>query len=96
MKGRKTGGRRRGTPNRNTAELKEALRAFVDKNIDQLQEDFDQLDAEKRLTFFEKIVRMVLPPPVNADSLTVEQMEEIISYLEKKKKDEQDSTKKKN
>jgi len=88
MKGRKTGGRRRGTPNRTTAELKEALKAFVDRNIDQLQEDFDTLDPEKRLTFFEKIVRMVLPPPVNPDSLTIEQMESLIQYLENKKRDE--------
>ena len=89
MKGRKTGGRRRGTPNRTTAELKEALKAFVDRNIDQLQEDFDTLDPEKRLTFFEKIVRMVLPPPVNPDNLTVEQLEQLVEYLNNKKRDEQ-------
>lgn len=89
MKGRKTGGRRRGTPNRTTAELREALRAFIDANIDQLQDDFDQLDSEKRLTFFEKIVRMVLPPPVNPDNLTVEQLEQLVEYLNNKKRDEQ-------
>lgn len=89
MKGRKTGGRRRGTPNRTTAELKEALKAFVDCNIDQLQDDFDTLDAEKRLAFFEKIVRMVLPPPVNPDNLTVEQLEQLVEYLNNKKRDEQ-------
>ncbi len=89
MKGRKTGGRRRGTPNRTTAELKEALKAFVDRNIDQLQDDFDTLDAEKRLAFFEKIVRMVLPPPVNPDNLTVEQLEQLVEYLNNKKRDEQ-------
>ena len=88
MKGRKTGGRRRGTPNRTTAELKEALKAFVDRNIDQLQDDFDTLDAEKRLVFFEKIVRMVLPPPVNPDNLTVEQLEQLVEYLNNKKIDE--------
>ena len=89
MNGRKTGGRRRGTPNRTTAELKEALKAFVDRNIDQLQDDFDTLDAEKRLAFFEKIVRMVLPPPVNPDNLTVEQLEQLVEYLNNKKRDEQ-------
>lgn len=89
MKGRKTGGRKRGTPNRTTAELKEALKAFVDRNIDQLQDDFDTLDAEKRLAFFEKIVRMVLPPPVNPDNLTVEQLEQLVEYLNNKKRDEQ-------
>jgi hypothetical protein len=87
MKGKKTGGRRRGTPNRTTAEIREALRAFVDMNIDSLQDDFDTLDPEKRLTFFERIVRMVVPPPVNPDALTTEQMEFIISYLEDKQRE---------
>ena len=66
-----------------------SLKAFVDRNIDQLQDDFDTLDAEKRLAFFEKIVRMVLPPPVNPDNLTVEQLEQLVEYLNNKKRDEQ-------
>jgi len=80
------GGRKRGVPNRTTAELRETLRQFVDQNIDQLQTDFDSMDPEKRLTFFEKIIKLVLPPPVNPDQLTESQMIEIINYLRKEKK----------
>jgi len=77
----KYGGRQAGTPNRTTTELREALQAFIDANIDQLQTDFDALDSEKRLTFFEKIVRMVLPPPVNPEQLTESQLIQVIEYL---------------
>ena len=87
MKGKKTGGRRRGTPNRTTAEIREALRAFIDANLHRLQEDYDTLDSEKRFVFFEKIARMILPAPVNPDALTAEQMQEIISYLEDKERE---------
>ena len=83
---RNTAGRPKGAKDRTTAELREALREFVDQNIDKLQTSFDNLDDEKKLSFFEKIIKMVLPPPVNPDQLTESQMIELINYLRKEKK----------
>jgi hypothetical protein len=91
MKNKKTGGRRAGTPNRTTAELREALQSFIDANIDQLQDDFDTLEPEKRLTFFEKIVKMVLPPPVNPEQLTEPQLIQVLEYLKKQRDDQNKS-----
>jgi len=91
MKNKKTGGRRAGTPNRTTAELREALQSFIDANIDQLQDDFDALEPEKRLTFFEKIVKMVLPPPVNPEQLTEAQLIQVLEYLKKQRDDQNKS-----
>ena len=91
MKNKKTGGRRAGTPNRTTAELRGALQSFIDANIDQLQDDFDTLEPEKRLTFFEKIVKMVLPPPVNPEQLTEPQLIQVLEYLKKQRDDQNKS-----
>lgn len=82
-------GKPKGAVNRTTRELREAMTAFIDTNIDKLQKDFDSLEPKDRLAFFEKALRLVLPPPVNPDSLTVEQLEQLVDYLKAKKRDEQ-------
>lgn len=43
-KGRKTGGRQKGTPNRITAERKEFLRAFVDGNRAEAERKWAEID----------------------------------------------------
>jgi hypothetical protein len=46
-KGKKTGGRQTGTPNRATAAAREAIARFVDGNADRLQGWLDEIHAEK-------------------------------------------------
>ena len=46
-KGKKTGGRQAGTPNRATQAAREAIAAFVDGNADRLQGWLDEIAAEK-------------------------------------------------
>jgi hypothetical protein len=46
-KGKKTGGRQAGTPNRATQAAREAIAAFVDGNADRLQGWLDQIAEEK-------------------------------------------------
>jgi hypothetical protein len=46
-KGRKTGGRQAGTPNKSTQAAREAIARFVDGNSDKLQEWLDQIAADK-------------------------------------------------
>lgn len=60
--GKKYGGRKPGTPNKTTAEIKEALNAFIGTNIDKLQEDFDAIEEpEKRMQLFIKLMNYVVP-----------------------------------
>lgn len=80
-------GKPKGAVNRTTRELREAMTAFIDANIDKLQRDFDSLEPKDRLAFFEKAIRLVLPPPPDPSNLTESQLLEIIDYL-KSKKDE--------
>ena len=80
-------GKPRGAVNRTTRELREAMISFIDANISTLQRDFDSLEPKDRLTFFEKAMKLVLPPPPDPSNLTESQLLEIIQYL-KRKQDE--------
>jgi hypothetical protein len=46
-KGKKTGGRALGSPNKATAAAREAIAAFVDGNADRLQGWLDEIHADK-------------------------------------------------
>jgi|GEM_PF-1376582 len=54
-------GRPKGTPNRTTAQIKNLLNEFVSQNLDDIQEQYNKLDASEKLQFFEKVLRYVLP-----------------------------------
>lgn len=54
-------GRPKGTPNKTTAEMREAIQAFVERNIQQMQDDFDQLDSAERLRILERFMQYLLP-----------------------------------
>ncbi len=45
----KTGGRKKGTPNNPTKEIKEAINQIVSNNIDKLQDDIDKLEPKDRI-----------------------------------------------
>lgn len=62
MKKLKTGGRKKGTPNKVTRDLRESIADLVAKNIEKLEADFDKLDSEKRLIVMERYLKYCLPP----------------------------------
>jgi len=59
--GMKTGGRRKGTPNKSTVEMRDFVSKFVSANLTTLQTDFDQLEPKERLQFLEKLLGYTLP-----------------------------------
>ena len=60
-KGIKSGGRCTGTPNKITKDLKETINAFLNNNIDSLQDNFNQLDAKDKINFIERLLRYSIP-----------------------------------
>lgn len=60
-KGRKTGGRAKGTPNEVTRELREMVSTFLTDNWDMIQKDFEQLEPKDRLMFYERLLSYGLP-----------------------------------
>jgi hypothetical protein len=64
MKGRKTGGRAPGTPNRATQQAREAIACFVDGNAHRLQEWLDRIaeeDPKRAFELFQSVIEYHVP-----------------------------------
>lgn len=63
MKGRKTGGRVKGTPNKVTSFSKEIIASMLDEyqKSGKMSEDFALLDPEKRMMIAEKLLNYLIP-----------------------------------
>lgn len=63
-KGRKTGGRQPGSPNKATAEAREAIAMFVNDNAHRLQDWLDRVavdDPEKAFSLFQSVIEYHVP-----------------------------------
>ena len=81
MEGRKTGGRKKGTPNRVSGDMKAVLASFASDyyNTGEFLKDFFDLEPKDRLDIFTKILPYFMPKmqavqaDINADTkLTIE------------------------
>lgn len=88
----KTGGRQKGTPNKVTRNLRQALNDFLENNIHELQNCFDQLDDPKdKLTLLIKLAEFAIPKmravdnthviEQRIDGMSDEQIEELIDII---------------
>ena len=65
MKGKKTGGRQKGTPNKTTTSLRDWFLQLINDNRAKIQKDFEELDGKERLQWLEKILPYLLPKVQN-------------------------------
>jgi hypothetical protein len=54
-------GRPIGSTNKSIEELRETVQAFIDNNIDTMQQSFDQLQPKEKLFFMDKMLQYCLP-----------------------------------
>lgn len=66
----KTGGRKKGTPNKITSSLKEFIRNLINDNREQIIEDLRALQPYQRLLFVERLINYVLPKQASVDIQT--------------------------
>jgi hypothetical protein len=57
----KTGGRRKGTPNKTTADLKNWVFEFVSNNLEEFKSKFKDLEKEQQITIVMKLLPYILP-----------------------------------
>jgi hypothetical protein len=60
-------GRRSGTPNKVTTELRQKITDLIEKNFKKIEADFNKLDPEKRLIVLERYLKYCLPPLQSLD-----------------------------
>lgn len=81
MKGKKTGGRQKGTPNKSTTAIREAIAAQWQRYQEngKFQKDIDELDPATRINVMEKFAQYISPKMKSMDvdvshkvSLTIE------------------------
>ncbi|MHA1482482.1 MAG: hypothetical protein ACTSQA_03475 [Candidatus Heimdallarchaeaceae archaeon] len=68
--GKKYGGRKKGTPNKLTKELRDLLKDIVYHELENIEERLDELDEKERLDMIIKLMPYVFPKlsSQNADS----------------------------
>lgn len=85
----KTGGRKKGTPNKITGDLRAFVSGLLDANRTQIQKDLrsEEITPYQRLVFLEKLMAYVIPKQ-NANNSTIsfgqmseEQIDRVISEL---------------
>ncbi|KAB7730482.1 hypothetical protein F5984_15175 [Rudanella paleaurantiibacter] len=59
--GRKTGGRKAGTPNKITSDLKCRIAALVEDQFSTVKKDFRKLEPKDRVTAYLKFLEYILP-----------------------------------
>ena len=79
----KKGGRRAGTPNRTTADLKTRIAQLVDEQFDTIKTDLESLDAKERVGAYLKFLEYVLPKQreqkIDLSGLTDEQIDDLLN-----------------
>lgn len=60
-KGKKTGGRVKGTPNRLTKEIREILKNLIFTELENFQTYFDELEPKEKMEIVYKLMPYVLP-----------------------------------
>lgn len=66
MKGMKTGGRKKGTPNKCTTTLRQFICDIVDDNREQFARDLEALEPKERVNIMFKLITFILPK-LNSD-----------------------------
>ncbi len=64
---KKRGGRKPGSQNKATSDLRKAVQSIIDTNWPSIQKDLKLLDPKDRLAFLEKMIAYVLPRPQSID-----------------------------
>ena len=85
----KRGGRKAGTPNKNTADIKTRIAALVDDQFDTISADLELLEPKDRVAAYMKLLEYVTPKmrenkvDLNSrlDGLTDEQLNKLIDNI---------------
>lgn len=64
---KKTGGRKAGTPNKSTQEMRDFMQAFLESKLDDLNEVFEQLKPKDKINALIKLLPYLMPKQMQMD-----------------------------
>jgi hypothetical protein len=82
----KYGGRKAGTPNRTSEEVRQSLLKLLDDNLVKLQKDIDGMKGKDRAYLLINLAKHCTAPALNPEKLTEEQLIQIIQYIKEHEK----------
>lgn len=75
-------GRPKGVPNKSTDQLRSLFQGFLERHIEDLEQDFMKLEPKDKLSFVLKVAAIVLPAPLHdLEKLSDEQLNQLINKL---------------
>lgn len=89
-KGKKTGGRQKGSLNRLSTDLKQEITDFLNSNFDEVKKEWKQLEGRDKLNFYKDLIKYSIPAmqatslETDFSKLTNEQLDYILTNLIKK------------
>jgi hypothetical protein len=66
----KTGGRSKGTPNRNTNEIREYFKTLINNNLEQINKDIETLEPKERIKTILELSKFVIPTLKTTEIIT--------------------------
>lgn len=84
-------GRPKGSPNRTTHEMREAIKAIIDKQLDRLEEDLSKMTPRNRWDIVTKLSSYVIPTLTKNDNHNISDttMKIMVEYVEGHAPDQQ-------
>ena len=78
-------GRPKGSANKSTDQLRSLVADVISDNWQTFTQDIKSLDSDKRVMVIDRLLKHILPAPVDPiQSLTPEQIDQVISELKKR------------
>ena len=75
-------GRPAGSKNKTTEEIRTFLKDMLAGRLDGIEADLDGMAPEQRMRYTIDILKFVVSPAIVPDKLSVEQLQQIVEYLE--------------
>jgi hypothetical protein len=85
-------GRKKGSKNRTTEEIRQALLSILDNHLTQISADLKKMNPKDRANWLIALAKHLTPPALNPEMLTESMLEQLIEHIQRKK-NEQGKTK---
>ena len=76
-------GRKQGSKNKSTTEIRETFKNLLESNLEQIQNDLNELDPKDRIMFLLKLTSFVIPTlrSIEVNEMNVKDIEPIIIQI---------------